>query len=151
MTLASEKFAQLLAPLREQAEFVLRACDGLALAIENSLDDSDQAREALQACARGHVQALGPLGAGQIDTLVLGCTHYPFIAEYLQALAGPDVRLIDTGEPVARQTRKRLAELDAPTGTGRIELLSTGPSAGLQAAAQRWLAPGLKAGTIDLP
>jgi glutamate racemase len=40
MTLASDKFARLLEPLREQAQFVLRACDGLALAIENSVQGS---------------------------------------------------------------------------------------------------------------
>ncbi|MEI7786296.1 MAG: glutamate racemase [Betaproteobacteria bacterium] len=155
MTLASDKFARLLEPLRQQADFVLRACDGLALAIENSVQGSAQAQADLHACASEHVHALGELGAGsgQIDTLVLGCTHYPFIASQLQALAGPQVSLVDTGAPVARQTRSRLAELaaPAPSGSGRIELISTGPSEGLQAAAQRWLAPELRAAAVDLP
>ena len=158
MTLASDKFARLLEPLREQAQFVLRACDGLALAIENSVQGSAQAQADLLACAREHMQALGDLGAGsgQIDTLVLGCTHYPFIADQLQALAGPQVSLVDTGAPVARQTRSRLADLpDVPapaaSGYGHIELISTGPQEGLQAAARRWLAPDLRASTVDLP
>ncbi len=156
MTLASDKFARLLEPLRSQAEFVLRACDGLALAIENSVQGKDQTQAALQACASEHVQALGDLGTapGQIDTLVLGCTHYPFIAAELQALAGPAVQLVDTGAPVARQTRSRLAEVAPPAraaDSGRIELISTGPSDGLQAAARRWLAPGLSARSMDLP
>ena len=155
MTLASDKFARLLEPLRDQAQFVLRACDGLALAIENSVQGSAQAQADLLACAREHVQALGEwgTGSGQIDTLVLGCTHYPFIADQLQALAGPQVSLVDTGAPVARQTRSRLTDLPAPapSGHGHIELISTGPSEGLQAAAQRWLAPELHASTVDLP
>jgi glutamate racemase len=158
MTLASDKFARLLEPLREQAQFVLRACDGLALAIENSVQGSAQAQADLLACAREHMQALGDLGAGsgQIDTLVLGCTHYPFIADQLQALAGPQVSLVDTGAPVARQTRSRLADLPnvpapAASGYGHIELISTGPQEGLQAAARRWLAPDLRASTVDLP
>ena len=155
MTLASDKFARLLEPLREQAQFVLRACDGLALAIENSVQGSAQAQADLLACASEHVQALGELGtgSGQIDTLVLGCTHYPFIADQLQALAGSKVCLVDTGAPVARQTRSRLADLaaPAPSGHGHIELISTGPSEGLQAAARRWLAPDLHASTVGLP
>ena len=155
MTLASDKFARLLEPLREHAQFVLRACDGLALAIENSVQGSSQAQADLLACAREHMQALGDLGpgSGQIDTLVLGCTHYPFIADQLQALAGPQVSLVDTGAPVARQTRSRLAELPTParSGQGHIELISTGPQEGLQAAARRWLAPSLNASAVDLP
>ena len=80
---------------------------------------------------------------GQIDTLVLGCTHYIFVADELRALVGPEVRFIETGEPVARQTRRILETaglLGGPDSVpGSIRLLTTGPVAMLQAAAQRWL------------
>ena len=151
MTLASDKFLRLLESVQGQAEFVLQACDGLALAIENSVHDDPAARDALVACARGHVRALGPLGAGQIDTVVLGCTHYPFIAPMLAPWIGPGVTLVEPGAAVARQTRSRLAERPQAPGSGRIELIGTGSVDGLQAAAQRWLQSGLLAQPLHLP
>lgn len=47
--------------------------------------------------------ALPMVDAGA-DTLVLGCTHYPFLRESIQSVVGPDIKLIDTGEAVARRT-----------------------------------------------
>ncbi len=153
MTLASDKFLRLLESVRDQAEFVLQPCDGLALAIENSVHGDPAAQDALVACASGHVQALGPLGAalGQIDTVVLGCTHYPFIAPMLQQWVGPDVTLVEPGAAVARQTRSRLAEKPQAPGSGRTELISTGAPEGLEAAAQRWVQAELHAQSVHLP
>lgn len=136
-TLASSKFAALRDSLRDQAEFVLQPCDGLADAIQN-----DDTAQVAALCAR-YTQAIAPFGvrAGEIDTLVLGCTHYAFAWDPLQALAGPAVRLVETGEPVARQARRLLGAaglLVTGNGSGRVELLSTGSLPALQAAAARW-------------
>lgn len=139
-TLASRKFKLLHDTLQANGHvrFSLMPCDGLAGAIERS----DAA--AVAALAKQYVGALGPFGgqAGEIDTLVLGCTHYPFIASQLQHLAGPGARLIETGQPVALQTRRLLAgrsQLGAEDTAGSLELLTSGNSAALQAAAARWL------------
>lgn len=136
-TLAGGKFRTLLDGLKGQAEFVLQPCDGLADAIEKR-----DAPGVAALCAR-YAQALGELGTqpGQIDTVVLGCTHYAFAGEELAALAGPGVRLIETGEPVARQTRRLLEAAGQlrPAGVGRVELLGTGSLPALQEAASRWL------------
>jgi glutamate racemase len=140
-TLASAKFAALRDSLAGQAEFLPQPCDGLADAIQNG--DSALV-ESL--CAR-YTQALGPFGsrAGEIDTLVLGCTHYPFAAAQIAGRVGPGVRLIETGEPVARQARRLLEAaglLAAGDGCGHVELLSTGSLPALQAVAERWLSLG---------
>ncbi len=156
-TLDSDKFRLLLASLEGQAHFMLHACDGLALAIERSLDSSPESAATLLERAQFHVQALGALGTGaeQIDTVVLGCTHYPLAAETIQRLVGPQVRLVDTGAPVARQTRLRLGEsatVAARPGAGnRVELLSTGNVEPLQAAARRWLQAGVGVQELHLP
>lgn len=70
----------------------------------------------IAACAR-HIRAIGRFGLknGDIDRLVLGCTHYPFAAEALRSLVGPDVQFIATGEAVARQTRRLLPAPAAST------------------------------------
>jgi glutamate racemase len=136
-TLASDKFRVLHAGLSAQAEFVLQPCDGLADAIENR----DASR--IAALCERYAQALGELGTqrGQIDTVVLGCTHYAFAQAQLAAHTGPGVRLIETGEPVARQTLRLLAERGQLKAgdTGSIQLLSTGSLAALTAAATYWL------------
>jgi glutamate racemase len=162
-TLTSAKFSKLMASLAGQADFVVQPCDGLAHAIERSvaqpsvpaLEGAAPSTETGALCAR-YVQAMGPFGTGpgQIDTLVLGCTHYIFVAHELRALVGPGVQFIETGEPVARQTQRLLetagllCEVANAPATGspsspetaqRVELLTTGPVAMLEAAAQRWL------------
>ena len=157
-TLTSAKFGKLMAPLADQAHFVVQPCDGLAHAIERSValpaaapDRPVHATETGALCER-YVQAMGSFGTGprQMDTLVLGCTHYIFVAHELRALVGPEVQFIETGEPVARQTRRLLEaagllalppseQSTSPEGPEPVQLLTTGPVAMMQAAAQRWL------------
>jgi glutamate racemase len=146
-TVASTKLRALHDSLKGQAEFILQPCDGLADAIQNH----DAAR--IRALCAQYTQAIGPFGkqAGQVDTLVLGCTHYAFAWDTLQSLVGNDVSLIETGEPVARQTRRLLQAAGQlrPGGIddkpGHVTLLTTGSQEALEAAARRWLelpAPG---------
>ncbi|MDO8448230.1 MAG: glutamate racemase [Rhodoferax sp.] len=135
-TLASAKFRALVDSLAGQADFICQPCDGLADAIER--EDTIK-MIALCAYCTG---AIGQFGTkyGQIDTLVLGCTHYPFVSEHLRTLVGPDVRLIDNGEPVARQTHRMLKILASGDAPGECILLSTGDGASLRNAARHWLA-----------
>ena len=136
-TLASAKVRTLHDSLKDQAEFVFQPCDGLADAIQN-----DDTAQIATLCAR-YIEVLGPFGtqSGQIDTLVLGCTHYPFAQHVLQALVGETVQLIETGEPVARQTRRLLEAgmLLKNEGMGSVTLLTTGEPGQLRSAAARWL------------
>jgi len=152
-TLNSTRFDNLLKTVQTDAlpkkgQFVLQACKGLALAIEKQTEKSlHDTTEVAQLCAK-YVQSMGSFGhaTAQIDTLVLGCTHYIFVQEILQKLVGPDVQLISTGEAVAKQT-KRLITLAtevplAPSHSSeseKIELWTTGALSSLQSAALRWL------------
>ena len=157
-TLTSAKFGKLMASMADQAHFVVQPCDGLAHAIERSValpaaaPDSPVSTTETGALCERYVQAMGSFGTGpgQMDTLVLGCTHYIFVAHELRALVGPEVQFIETGEPVARQTRRLLeaagllalppsGQPTSPEGPEPVQLLTTGPVAMMQAAAQRWL------------
>jgi glutamate racemase len=137
-TLNSERFARLRTQLEHTAStpvhFICQPCDGLADAIER---DDVLTQQAL--CER-YVTALRDNAPGDMDTVVLGCTHYPFAADVLAQLLGPDVALVDTGEAVARRTRDVL-NMSGPKGTNATPpvLLSTGDPAALSLAAQRWL------------
>ncbi|MDM0023376.1 glutamate racemase [Variovorax saccharolyticus] len=137
VTVESRKFQALLASLAGQAAFSIVACDGLAGAIEGA----DEAR--IAAICERHLATAGRFGDGDgdIDTLVLGCTHYPFVADELRRRTGPTVRFIDTGAPVAQQTRRLLGQAGTlrADGAGELRLLSSGAPEALDAAAARWL------------
>ncbi len=140
-TLNSEKFAHLLSSLHGQATFVLQPCDGLADAIEHA-----DATKIIAACAH-YTGAMGQFGIknGEIDTLVLGCTHYPFIATELARYVGADTVFLEGGAPVARQTRKLLQAqhlLAQPTDSAQrphTDFFCTGTAASLQFALAQWL------------
>ena len=134
-TLASQKFKALLASLDGQAQFFCQPCDGLADAIEHNDTPNISAL-----CAR-YLQAGGPFGVhpGEMDTLVLGCTHYPFARAQWQALLPAGVLIIDNGAPVARQARRVLTQHASEDHIGQITLRSTGDPDLLAQAASRWL------------
>lgn len=150
-TLGSARFGRLLASLQGQAEFVVQPCDGLAHAIERTRRGFLSAwhrRAGNARCCAQYTQAMGAFGpqTGAMDTLVLGCTHYLFAQEELRALLGPHIRLIATGDPVARQTRRLLqaaGTLAPPEAIAAphtaVQLYTTGTLAALQTAAARWL------------
>jgi glutamate racemase len=136
-TLSSAKFQALHASLADQAEFVLQPCDGLAAAIEFAGEAE------IRALCERYLRACGSFGhaPGDIDTLVLGCTHYPFAAEHFRTLLGEGVQLVETGEPVARQTRRLLAGrgLLRTQGPGDVRWRTSGDPQSLRSAAARWL------------
>ena len=134
-TLGSVKFAALLASLAPQADFVCQPCDGLADAIER------QDASKIRALCLDYTGAIGQFGLkeGQIDTLVLGCTHYPLVSEVFVQQLGPAVHLIDNGAPVARQTRRLLPHLANGPSPGQCLLITTGDPAAVQRAAHHWL------------
>ena len=100
-TLESARFAALLEQYAGDVEIVTQACPGLVEKVEAG----ELGSAATRALVERYTQPLIARGA---DTLVLGCTHYPFLKPVIEDLVGPDVRLIDTGEAVARQVVRRL-------------------------------------------
>jgi glutamate racemase len=148
-TVGSDKFARLLASVQSEAHFEVQACNGLALAIEHSTlpDQAEAAQAQITQLLQTYTQAMGRFGStpGDIDTLVLGCTHYVFVEQDLRQLLGPHVQLVSTGGPVARQTQRLLAAAELLNNEKTdgaeqpVRLLTTGDLQGLQAAAQRWL------------
>jgi len=100
-TVASERFKTLVERFDPLAKVVAQPCPGLVELIEQSPLPQARVNELLQPIVAGLV-------AQNADVIVLGCTHYPFVARQIAALAGPAVAVIETGMPVARQLRSRL-------------------------------------------
>lgn len=84
------------------ARVLRQSCPGLAEQIETGELDAP----ATLALLRRYLRPLLEAGA---DTLVLGCTHYPFVADQIRLLAGPRIALIDAAPAVARQAARVLA------------------------------------------
>jgi glutamate racemase len=149
-TLRSQRFDKLMQSVLTDAapkscEFVLQACKGLALAIEQQTEKPLADTQELEALCAQHVQCMGPFGnaPGQMDTLVLGCTHYVFVEDILRRLVGPQVNIISTGQAVAKQTQRQLVSTigtaAAAVFEGDIQLWTTGALHSLELAASRWL------------
>ena len=100
-TLKSAKFAALLDRFANDIRVITQPCPGLVEQVEAGELDSAHTRQML----RGWVE---PLLAEGCDTLILGCTHYPFIKPLLAELVPETVRLVDTGAAVASQLQTLL-------------------------------------------
>ncbi|WP_445577466.1 glutamate racemase [Pseudomonas sp. E141] len=102
-TLQSAKFAALLDRFATDVQVITQPCPGLVELIEAGDLQSPALRQLLQ----GYVE---PLLAAGCDTLILGCTHYPFLKPLLKHRVPAHISLIDTGAAVARQLQRLLAE-----------------------------------------
>lgn len=102
-TLKSARFAALLDRFASDVQVVTQPCPGLVECVEQGALVTTQTRRLLES----YVQPL--LDAG-CDTLILGCTHYPFLKPLLRELVPAHVQLIDTGAAVARQLERLLGE-----------------------------------------
>ena len=102
-TLQSAQFAALLENYGQGVKVVTEGCPGLVECIERGELETSETRDLLE----GYLKPLLHAGA---DTIVLGCTHYPFVRPLIEEIVGFDITLIDTGAAVARQLQKRLSE-----------------------------------------
>lgn len=111
-TLESARFAALLERHAGNVKIVTQGCPGLVEQVESGDLHGIYTRELVE-------RYTAPLLAQGADTLILGCTHYPFLAPLIREVAGEGVMLVDTGAAVARHLQRRLlAELPArPTGS----------------------------------
>jgi len=100
-------------------------CSGLVGQIEKGELDSLMTREILE-------KALHPMLEQGIDTVVLGCTHYPYVIPLVKQIVGPEVRVIDPAPAVARQTA-RLLEMaglrDPYSRAGVLRFFTSGEAA----------------------
>lgn len=126
-TVKSGAYARIIAELRPGAEVHAQGCPKFVAAVEAGL--SQWAPEVV-AMAREYISPLVERG---IDTLILGCTHFPHLADVIRQTAGPEVRLIDPAAETARQARELLARAGALSADGeeqpRCRFFTTGDPA----------------------
>ena len=110
-TLKGSKYLNTRGLYQDNVKIVEHVGQGFVELVENGILDGPEA----EATVRASLQPLLDAGA---DTIVLGCTHYPFLQPLIERLAGPEVKVIDPAPAVARQTVRILQERGIPTGEG---------------------------------
>lgn len=116
-TLRQDKFIELLSKYKDEAEIVTLGCDGLVELIENGNFD--------RKLINGYLQTkLSPLITGNTESIVLGCTHYPFIKNIIKEFLDNDrILLIDGAKGTSLELKRRLKEaklLKEDTEEGKI-------------------------------
>ena len=105
MTVQQEKFRQLMARYEEKAEIYPLPCPGLMEFVEAGDLESEKLHDFL-------LELLGPYLDKKLDSVVLGCTHYPFARKMIQNIVGDTVTIFDGGAGTAREMRRRIAVAD---------------------------------------
>ena len=134
-TFAGELYAALVDRFGQGIEIYQNTCSGLVEQIERGDLNSTATREILEA-------ALTPMLTDNVDTIVLGCTHYPFVIPLIESITGPGVRTIDPAPAIARQTWRLLNEfswLNPSEDQGELQFFTSGETSGFETMLLRLL------------
>jgi len=135
-TVASGAYEEAIRSLRADARVEAAACPLFVALVEEGWTEGPVARLTAE-------RYLEPLLSRGIDTLVLGCTHYPLLSPLLESVVGPDVALVDSAEATAATVQETLGRLGlaAPLGgrPGRALHYVTDDAARFREIAGRWL------------
>jgi glutamate racemase len=115
-------------------------CPGLVGQIEKGELNSDDTRKIL-------IKAIQPMKNEGIDTIVLGCTHYPFVIPLIREIAGSEINVIDPSPAIARQTQRLLKDrklLNPQNSQGTVSLYTTASPAILQSLLPRLIGMEVK-------
>lgn len=102
-TIRSSAYEKALQGARPGLEIVTRSCPLFVLLVENGLVDTPEAEKVA-------LEYLAPFNQAAVDTLILGCTHYPLMASLIQSTVSPGVKLINSAQEIAREVQAILTE-----------------------------------------
>lgn len=125
VTFEGELYSSLVERFARHVTVLQDTCPGLVSQIESGLLDAPETRLIL-------LQALLPMLEQDVDTVVMGCTHYPFVIPMIQEIVGPNVEVIDPAPAVARQAGRVLETrglLAASGAAAETQFLTTGDPA----------------------
>jgi glutamate racemase len=134
-TVTSEAYERALAQAAPDATLHPVGCPELAPMIQDGDEFDQRIVDAVEAYCE-------PLRAAEVDTVILGCTHYPLVRPILQRALGRGVTIISSGEAIAEAVHERLAAEGIENGTdrrGRYSFLSTGDPEAFRSVGTRFL------------
>jgi glutamate racemase len=134
-TVASHAYDEAVAAIDPHVTLYGVPCPGLAAIIQAGRQFDEQAVQTVR-------EACAPLREADVDTVILGCTHYPLIRPMLQRMLGPQVTLVSSGAALARQVEHALStrKLGNPReGEGDYRFLCTGDVEAFEELGTRFL------------
>jgi glutamate racemase len=141
-TFAGELYASVVERFANGVQIFQSTCPGLVEQVEAGDLDGPKTRAILE-------DALDPMLEEGIDTVVMGCTHYPFVIPLIEKITGPGVRTIDPAPAIARQIRRVLTErnlLHPGETPGSLRFYTSGDPAAMQALLPKLLG---ESGSVD--
>lgn len=135
-TVASGAYQRAHVALGAAGELVCAACPGFVEFVERGETDSDQVRVLAE-------RLLAPVIEADVDALLLGCTHYPYLARVIDDVMGRDVVLVSSADETAFEVRRLLGESAAGDGAGTTRFLSSGDPLLFAQLGRRLLGPEL--------
>lgn len=127
-TFQGELYASVVERFANGVTILQDTCPGLVAQIERGELDSPATKRILE-------EALVPMVKRGIDTVVLGCTHYPFVIPLIKEIAGPAVRVIDPAPAVARQAERLLVTANIKNlkrKYGKLKVVTSGSGKSLE-------------------
>ncbi len=146
-TISSSSYQSALKIHDPNLNIVSRACPLFVLLVENDLVDTPEAEKVAE-------EYLGPLREADIDTLIMGCTHYPLMNNLIQQVVGPQVRLVSSAEETADRVKQILDSRQLlnplPTGQPRHRFFVSGTPSGFEEVGSTLLKRKIKAYQVFL-
>lgn len=136
-TIASGAYQRSVADLDPEVELTCAACPGFVEFVERGDTASEQVRVLAQ-------RLLAPVRAAKVDSLLLGCTHYPFLARTIGEVMGRDVVLVSSADETAFEVERALIELGVERRSGlppARRFISTGDAVSFARLGRRLLGP----------
>jgi glutamate racemase len=121
-TFQGEVYSSIVERFAQGVTLIQDHCPGLVTEIENGNLTGKKTRSILET-------AINPMLEKHVDTIVLGCTHYPFVIPLIQEIVGQDVRVIDPAPAIARQTQRLLQNhglLSLSQTESAVQFMTTG-------------------------
>lgn len=125
----------------ENVQVHMQVGHGLVELVEKGMNESPEAEEALR-------KYIGPMIDNNVDHIVLGCTHYPFLEKLIHKIAGSKMTILDPAPAVALQTRRKLEEFDLladASHSARYSFYTTGDELIMNEFARRFLGVNISA------
>ncbi|HJV44495.1 MAG TPA: glutamate racemase [Bacillota bacterium] len=147
-TIRSEAYEKALKRIDPTVDVYSMACPDFVPLVESGIHDHQRVLSTVEA-------TLKPMLENPIDTLILGCTHYPLLSDYISQVMGPDVTLISSARETARELSTVLAyqgilqegcTLERP----RHQFFVSGKAAVMKEIAESWLSAPLEIYQVDL-
>ncbi|GBF10858.1 glutamate racemase [Tepidibacillus sp. HK-1] len=145
-TIFSGAYEQTLKKINPKLSIVSQACPSLVPLVESGIQEKEEIKKIVN-------EALKPIAKKEIDSLILGCTHYPILSEYIQEVVGSHVKLLSSAEETAREVSTILHYQNIAAhhlNSSAHRFYTTGDPIHFKQIAEQWLGQKIEVESVNL-